>query len=571
MGDPAFVLTELLRPAFFESDPLIRASDRADYQANGVLSLSRTLQRDPLTLAVEIEARASELLRGVATVEVSPPGFLNIWLEDLWVADQLREISHDPNCGVHKAVAPESVVVDYSAPNVAKEMHIGHLRSTIIGDSLVRILEFVGNKVIRENHIGDWGLAFGMLIENLIDEGEDRAAAALSVGDLTSFYQQARQKFDSDPNFANRSRERVVTLQSGDPTTLRLWRILVDQSAAYFELVYERLGVKLEPVDIVGESFYNPMLDNVIADLQTAGLLVESDGARCVFPEGFTGREGAPLPLIVQNRIGGYGYAATDLATVRDRVERLQASLLLYVVGAPQSQHLNMVWKVAELADWIYPPIRAIHVAFGSVLGEDGKMYRTRSGQTLKLLDLLSEAVTKAELQIASRNPDLDSEELHRLAESVGIGAIKYSDLSNDRLKDYIFSWERMLSFDGNTGPYIQYACMRARSILRRAGVVPEHDGQIELMTEHEHKLGIRLLQFDGAVWSVLDGFYPHRLCSYLYALSQEFTAFYEASPVLREDVPPSVQQSRLSLCRLTAKVLHAGLELVGIRSVDRM
>ena len=575
MADPIALLTARLQPAFDAlergADPVVRPSDRADYQANGVLPLAKRLGRNPRDVAAEIIAGAD--LAGVASPEIAGPGFINLVLSDAFVAAQVAVVAGDDRLGVALSARPERVVVDYSAPNVAKEMHIGHLRSTVIGDALVRILSHVGHTVIRENHVGDWGLQFGMLITHLLDIGESEAAAELSAGDLTAFYQEARKKFDASDEFKDRSRERVVLLQSGDAETNRLWQILVDQSAVYFQSVYDRLGVLLRPEDVVGESTYNDQLDGVIDALDAAGMLVESDGAQCVFPSGFTGREGEPLPLIVKNRNGGFGYAATDLATVRDRVGRLRATWLLYVVGSPQALHLSMVYKTAEEAGWLVPPARAVHVAHGSVLGEDRKMYRTRAGESVKLADLLDEAVARAEAAVIEKNPDIDGDERQRVARAIGLGAVKYADLSNDRLKDYVFSFDRMLAFEGNTAPYLQYAHARVRSIVRRAGEQADDlNGLVPSITApQERALCVALLGFDAAVQDTIDKLGPHRLCTYLFDLAQTFTSFYDACPVLKEGVPEELRRSRLLLCDLTGRVLHQGLELLGIAAPDRM
>ena len=575
MADPVLFLTERLQPAFDRlepgADPVVRPSDRADYQANGVLPLAKRLGRNPRDVAQAI-VDGVDLAGVCSTVEIAGPGFVNLTLADGFVAAQLAAQAGDARLGVRLAATPERVVVDYSAPNVAKEMHVGHLRSTIIGDSLVRTLSFVGHTVSRENHVGDWGLQFGMLIEHLLDIGEAEATAELSTGDLTTFYQQAKVSFDGSDAFKQRARERVVMLQSGDHETRRLWHILVEQSAVYFQQVYDRLGVLLRTDDIVGESAYNDQLAGIVADLDTAGLLVDSDGARCVFPPGFVGREGEPQPVIVQNRNGGYGYAATDLATVRERVER-DVTGLIYVVGAPQAHHLSMVWKVCEMAGWLQPPARAVHVPFGSVLGEDRKMYRTRSGDSVKLSGLLDEAVERAAAAIAEKNPAIVGDERANVARIVGIGAVKYADLANDRVKDYVFSFDRMLTFEGNTGPYLQYAHARIRSILRNAG-----DEAAELVgvtpsigAPQERVLAMSLLGLDAAVHDTIDKLGPHRLCTYLFDLAQAFTSFYEACPVLKQGVDEDVRRSRLALCDLTARVLATGLGLLGIDAPERM
>lgn len=576
MSDPVLHLTALFQPAFDAlergADPVVRPSDRADYQVNGVLPLAKRLGRNPREVAEQLLASV-DLTGVVAHTEIAGPGFVNVTLADAFIAGQLAATAIDAGLGVRPAATPERVVLDYSAPNTAKEMHVGHLRTTIIGDALVRIFERLGHTVIRENHVGDWGLQFGMLIEHLLDVGEAEAAHELSTGDLTTFYQQAKKAFDASDELKERARERVVLLQAGDPETRRLWELLVQQSDAYFQTVYRRLGVLLTPGDTRGESAYNDMLDDVVRDLEAAGLLVEDDGALCAFPPGFTGRDGTPQPLIVRNRNGGYGYAATDLATVRDRVDRLGATLLVYVVGAPQAQHLAMVWKVCEMAGWLQPPARCVHVPFGSVLGEDRKMFRTRAGETVKLTDLLDEAVQQAAARIAEANPSITGDERARVARSVGIGAVKYADLSNDRIKDYVFSFERMLMFEGNTGPYIQYAHARISKILRDAGDdAADLAGVVPTLGEpQERSLGKALLGFDAAVHDTADKLGPHRLCTYLFDLAQTFTSFYEACPVLKAGVPPETRRSRLALCALTARVLADGLGLLGIDAPERM
>jgi arginyl-tRNA synthetase len=574
MADLAALVADRLRPAFDAlepgADPVVRPSDRADFQANGALAVAKRLGRNPREVAAGIVADAA-LDDLCATVEVAGPGFVNLTLRDTAIAELVAVTAADERLGVLRTTAPEVVVVDYSAPNVAKEMHVGHLRTTIIGDALVRLLSHLGHGVVRENHVGDWGTPFGMLIEHLVDLGEAEAAAELSVGDLNGFYQQARRKFDADPTFADRARARVVALQAGDGETMRLWQVLVEQSAAYFQAVYERLGVLLTADDLRGESAYNEMLPRVVADLDALGLLVTSDGARCVFPPGFTNRDNEPLPLIVQKADGGYGYAATDLATVRDRVDRLGATWLLYCVGAPQAQHLQMVWAVCEMAGWLRLPARAVHVANGNVLGADGKLLRTRAGTSLRLVDLLDEAVARAADVLATRGGAPEGVDPAVLARQIGIGAVKYADLSTDRERDYRFDWDRMLSFDGNTAPYLQYAHARIRSIFTRAEVDPVsvRAARPVLGEPAERALAIAVLGFEPAVADTVDKLAPHRLCGYLFDLAGTFTDFYEACPVLRAE--PGVREGRLLLCDLTARILRTGLALLGIETPDRM
>jgi arginyl-tRNA synthetase len=507
-----------------------------------------------------------------SSVEIAGPGFINVTFAPEFLAAELARAAADPRLGVSSATATQTVVIDYSAPNVAKEMHVGHLRSTVIGDALVRMLEFVGHKVIRENHIGDWGTPFGMLIEHLIDLGEAEAANELSVGDLDSFYKQARAKFEADETFKDRARARVVLLQGGDAETLRMWKLLVGESTRYFDRVYRSLDVKLTADDIMGESAYNDLLSEVVERLNKAKMLVTSDGAEVVFVDGFVNRDNEPLPLIIRKTDGGYNYATSDLACVIDRVERLGATVVLYVVGAPQAQHLEMVGVVSRKAGWVPEETQMVHVAFGNVLGADRKILKSRSGEVVKLDALLTESVERARDAVREKNPDWTAEQQNSIAQQVGIGAIKYADLSTDRIKDYVFDWERMLSFDGNTSPYLQYAHARICSIFRKAGVDRVSVRNVTPIVEHEAEraLVLRLLQFDTAVWDTLDKYSPHRLCTYLYDLASEFSAFYEHCPVLRADTDEQ-RTSRLALCDFTARVMSQGLALLGIETPEQM
>jgi len=425
--------------------------------------------------------------------------------------------------------------------------------------------------VVRQNHIGDWGTPFGMLIEHLLDVGEAQAAAELSVGDLGGFYRQARIKFDSDVDFAERARNRVVALQGGDEATLRRWRHLVELSERYFRTVYDRLGVLLQPNDNAGESIYNPMLDDVVAELERKGLTVVSDGALCVFPPGFTGREGKPLPLIIRKSDGGYNYATTDLAAIHYRLQTLHAQRLIYVVGVPQSLHFSMVFAVARMADWLGEDASAEHAAFGSVLGPDGRLLRTRSGEPIKLIDLLDEAVERAAKSLTDRE-GLSPVERAEVARQVGIGAVKYADLSYARDRDYVFDWDTMLALEGNTGPYLQYAVARINSLLARAGADPGEvaAGEIILGHDAERALVLHALAFGREVHTVADTLEPHRLCGYLYELATRFTTFYENCPVLRAP-DETTRTSRLALSLLAARTLTRGLELLGIEVPRRM
>jgi arginyl-tRNA synthetase len=577
MADPLSLLARRLSPVFatvagYEVDPVVRPSEHADAQVNGALALAKKLGKQPREVVTQVLEAAGDMSDMCAELHVAGPGFVNVVFTDKFLAEQLHAAMASDALGVASAPVKHKFVVDYSAPNVAKEMHVGHLRSTIIGDALVRMLTFVGHAVVRENHIGDWGTPFGMLIEHLVDLGEADAAHELGVGDLDGFYKEARRKFEDDDVFKERARARVVALQGGDSDTLRLWKTLVSESTKYFNHVYGLLDVLLTDDDLAGESKYNDLLPQVVDRLSKLGLLVESDGAEVVFPAGFTNREGDPLPLIIRKGDGGYNYATTDLACVIDRVENVGADVSLYVVGAPQAQHLQMIESVSRTAGWLADDSGMVHVAFGSVLGADRKMLKSRSGDAVKLASLLEEAVDRANKAITEKNPDMADAQREQVARMIGIGAVKYSDLSSDRVKDYVFDWDRMLSFEGNTAPYLQYAHARICSIFRRAGVEREsvRDVVPALGAPQERALSLRLLQFDAAMWDAIDKYSPHRLCTYLYDLASDFTSFYEHCPVLRAE-SDSVRDSRLFLCDSTARVMNAGLAVLGIRSPEMM
>jgi arginyl-tRNA synthetase len=551
-------------------DPMVRRSERADFQADLAMGMAKALKRAPRQVAEAVVA-AADLADICERVEIAGPGFINLTLTTSFIDGGLAAVARDDRLGVPSARVEERVVIDYSAPNVAKEMHVGHLRSTIIGDALARLLELAGHEVVRQNHIGDWGTPFGMLIEHLLDVGESGAQA--SMGELGDFYRAARAKFDGDPTFADRARERVVLLQAGDARTLELWRQLVELSKQCFASVYERLGIGLRSEDWRGESAYNAALPEIAAELQGMGLASINDGALCAFPPGFTNRDGEPLPLIVRKQDGGYGYAATDLAAVRYRTQTLRGTRLLYVVGSPQAQHLSMVFAVATQAGWLAPPARAEHVAFGSILGADKKMFKTRAGETVRLTDLLDEAVERAQAELAKRGGESGAAERRTLAAEIGIGAIKYADLSNDRIKDYVFDWDRMLAAEGRTGPYLQYAHARIQSIFRKAaeaGVVRKLNAAIAVGEPAERRLALELLDFGTAVLEAGETLRPHRLAGYLYDLATAFTAFFETCPVLKAP-DEATRASRLALCELTARVLARGLELLGIAAPERM
>jgi arginyl-tRNA synthetase len=579
MADPRITLEPrfeaALRAAFGDelakTDPVLRRSDRADFQADVAMALAKKVGKPPRDVAKAIIDHL-DLADLCEKVEIAGPGFINLTLRADWLGRAATAVARDAAAGVVAATAPETVVIDYSAPNVAKEMHVGHVRSTVIGDSLARVLEALGHRVVRQNHVGDWGTPFGMLIEHLLDLGEE-AALATSITDLDAFYKQARTKFDGDPAFAERSRQRVVLLQGGDAQTLALWKRFTDASKRYFGAVYEKLGVTLKDEHIRGESFYNPVLPGIVEELQAKGLTEESDGAICAFPEGFTNKEGTRLPLIVRKQDGGYGYAATDLAAIRSRTQDIGATRLLYVVGAPQQQHFAMVFAVAKAAGWLKEPARAEHVAFGSILGPDKKMFKTRAGGTVKLAELLDEAVQRAAAAVAEKNPELDEATRAEVARKIGVGALKYADLSSDRIKDYIFDWDRMLAFEGNTAAYLQYVHARVRSIFRRAD---QADGDastsadIVLGEPAERALALELLGLGGAVASVADTLQPHRLCTYLFGVATRFNTFFDQCSVLKAD-DVATRRSRLALSDLTARVLAKGLDLLGIEAPDRM
>ena len=540
-------------------------------------SLAGILKKAPQEIAKQISELVASDLQSFAIVS-SMSGFVNITAKPEWLSKRLSILLADPRLGV-SVDEKKTFAVDYSAPNVAKEMHVGHLRSTVIGDTIVRMLEFKGHTVIRENHVGDWGTPFGMLIEHLLDLGEDRAANELGVGDLDSFYKQARSKFVSDEEFANRSRSRVVLLQRGDAETLRLWRILVDESMRYFNEVYSMLGVMLTDDDIRGESSYQELLPEVVERLRESGDLEESDGADVVFPGGWVNRDGEPLPMIIRKADGGYNYSTSDLACIIDRVERLGCDGFLYVVGTPQKQHFEMVFQVAKKAGFMSHNHQAVHVNFGSVLDTDGKVLKSREGEVIKLHDLLEEAIRRAEQSIDDKNPDLLGKEREEVARAVGIGAVKYADLSTERTKDYVFDWEKMLSFEGNTAPYLQYAYARISSIFRKWGGDRESlttnfeslmESELSTLRGEEILLSRRLVEFPSILDDSVSTFSPHKLCKHLHSIASSFASFYENCGILKED-DEAISRRRLALCEVTSRELKLGLEMMGINVPERM
>jgi arginyl-tRNA synthetase len=580
MADPREVLARRVQDAlgaafgteYAAADPVIRPSSFADFQSNAALPLAKKLGRPPRDIAAEIIGHLD--LAGVAEPpQVSGPGFINLTLTPEWIAAQASSELTDPRLGTPAADPAQRILVEYSSPNVAKEMHVGHLRTTIVGDALARILDFAGHDVIRDNHLGDWGTQFGMLIEHLLDVGEDSAEAALLHTNPNAFYQDARSKFDNDPAFTERARQRVVLLQGGDPETLRLWQHLVDLSLDYLHQIYRQLHVTLTDADIRGESFYNAMLAEVCAELEASGVAVISDGALCAFPPGFTGRSGEPLPLIIRKSDGGYNYATSDLATVRYRVRDLHVDRAIYVVGSAQALHFQMVFAVARQAGWIPAGTRFEHAQIGNVLSTDGKILRTRAGDTIKLGDLLTEGVDRARKVVdeLGTSPDLSEAERVAIAEAVGVGAVKYADLSTARDSEYVFDWDRMISFKGNTGPYLQYATTRIRSIFRRAGIDPATAaGPVKLAEPAERALALRLLGFGAAIRQAGEDAEPHLLANFLFEVASAFTTFYENCPVLQAG-SSAVRDSRLALSGLTLRVLLAGLGLLGVPVPDRM
>jgi arginyl-tRNA synthetase len=576
MADPQQVLASRVRDVagrlygLDDVDPLIRPSSFADIQANVALPLGKRLGRPPREVATEIAANL-DVADICAAPEVSGPGFINFTLRDEWIAATATELRADSRLGVPAAGHPRTIVVEYSSPNVAKEMHVGHLRTTIIGDALARILDYTGEHVIRDNHVGDWGTQFGMVIEHLLDVGEHSAEADLLRTDPNRFYADARVKFDSDPAFTARARARLVELQGGDPGTMAIWREVVELSKAYMRETYARLRVTLTDDDIRGESFYNDQLASTADELTAKGLAVVSDGALCVFPDGFTGRDGSPLPVIIRKSDGGWNYSTTDLATVRYRVDKLNVDQALYVVGSEQALHFQMVFAVARAAGWIPDGVSFQHEQVGMVQGPDGGRLRTRDGDTPPLSGLLREAVQRAGTILAENGAQYEDTDLAAIAEAVGIGAVKYADLSTAHDSAYIFDLDRMISFRGNTGPYLQYAAVRIRSIFRKGGQ-NEQGGTSPILITHpaERGLALRLLGFGTSVGAVAETFEPHRLCAYLFELASQFSVFNEECPVLQAPSEP-VRDSRLALCSLTLRVLTLGLDLLGVPVPEQM
>ncbi|WP_165670231.1 arginine--tRNA ligase [Metapseudomonas otitidis] len=538
-----------------------------DFASNIAMMLAKPAGLKPRDLAEKLIAALPQDDQ-VSKVEIAGPGFLNFFQNTQALAQRLDAALADAHLGVRKAGPAQRVVVDLSAPNLAKEMHVGHLRSTIIGDGVARVLEFLGDEVIRQNHVGDWGTQFGMLLAYMQEQPVDSDA---ELSDLEGFYRAAKKRFDESSEFADRARELVVKLQAGDAECLRLWNRFNDISLSHCQAVYDRLGVKLTMADVKGESAYNDDLPNVVADLRAKGLLTESDGALCVFMDEFKNAEGDPLPLIVQKAGGGYLYATTDLAATRYRSGVLKADRALYFVDQRQALHFQMVFAAARLAGFVRPEFEMEHMGFGTMNGADGKPFKTRDGGTIKLIDLLNEAEERAYALVKEKNPELDEAELRQIARAVGIGAVKYADLSKHRTSDYSFNFEQMLSFEGNTAPYLLYAYTRTASVFRKLGKgVDEIGGQIVLAAEQEQALAAKLAQFADILNSVAAKGVPHILCTYLYDLAGLFSSFYENCPILSAE-DEATQQSRLRLAALTGRTLKQGLELLGLKTLERM
>lgn len=549
------------------ADPVLRRSDRADFQANAAMALAKKVGQPPRDVAAAIveHLQADDIAE---RTEIAGPGFVNVWLRPEVLAQALAEMAEDDRLGVAFARRADNVVIDYSSPTLTKEMHIGHLRSTVIGDALARVLEFAGHAVVRQNHYGEWGTQFGMLIEHLSTLGG--TGGEVSIEDLNVFYQDANSRFLNDEEFKERARQRVVSLQAGEPESVELWRQFVSAAVGHAEDVYDRLGVTLRPEDARPESSFNDELDALASELEASGVARIDEGALCAYPEGFKNRDGDPLAFMIRKSDGAYGYQATDLAALRHRVNDLKATRVIYVVDARQSQHLAMVFAVARVAGWVPDGVRIEHVAFGTVMGPDGKPFKSRSGENVKLGDVLDEAIDRAATAVSDKNPELSETERASIARIIGIGALKYADLSNDRIKDYVFDWNRMLAFEGNTAPYLQYAHARIRSIFRRAGVDGSDPHKVRIEQPAERALALQVLEFGDAVEAVADTLQPHRLAVYLFELASAFTTFYEQCPVLKADTEDE-RLSRLVLCDLTARTLARGLDLLGIQAPDRM
>ncbi|APG18599.1 arginine--tRNA ligase [Kosakonia radicincitans DSM 16656] len=555
-----------------DCEPQVRQSAKVqfgDYQANGVMAVAKKLGMAPRQLAEQVLSHLS--LDGIANkVEIAGPGFINIFLAPEFLAAEVNQALKSERLGVTQP-QPQTIVIDYSAPNVAKEMHVGHLRSTIIGDASVRTLEFLGHNVIRANHVGDWGTQFGMLIAYL-ELKQQENAGEMALADLEGFYREAKKHYDEDAAFAERARGYVVKLQGGDEYCREMWRKLVDITMSQNQQTYERLNVTLTRKDVMGESLYNPMLPGIVADLKAKGLAVESEGATVVFLDEYKNKEGEPMGVIIQKKDGGYLYTTTDIACAKYRYETLHADRVLYYIDSRQHQHLMQAWTIVRKAGYVPDSVPLEHHMFGMMLGKDGKPFKTRAGGTVKLADLLDEALERARRLVAEKNPEMPADELEKLANAVGIGAVKYADLSKNRTTDYVFDWDNMLAFEGNTAPYMQYAYTRVLSVFRKAGLEESvlENAPVTIGEERESQLAARLLQFEETLNVVAREGTPHVMCAYLYDLAGLFSGFYEHCPILSAG-DEEVRNSRLKLALLTAKTLKLGLDTLGIETVDRM
>ncbi|EGC5411456.1 arginine--tRNA ligase [Salmonella enterica] len=555
-----------------DCEPQVRQSAKVqfgDYQANGMMAVAKKLGMAPRQLAEQVLTHLD--LSGIASkVEIAGPGFINIFLEPAFLAEQVQQALASDRLGVSQPTR-QTIVVDYSAPNVAKEMHVGHLRSTIIGDAAVRTLEFLGHHVIRANHVGDWGTQFGMLIAWL-EKQQQENAGDMALADLEGFYRDAKKHYDEDEAFAERARNYVVKLQSGDAYFREMWRKLVDITMTQNQITYDRLNVTLTRDDVMGESLYNPMLPGIVADLKAKGLAVESEGATVVFLDEFKNKEGDPMGVIIQKKDGGYLYTTTDIACAKHRYETLHADRVLYYIDSRQHQHLMQAWTIVRKAGYVPDSVPLEHHMFGMMLGKDGKPFKTRAGGTVKLADLLDEALERARRLVAEKNPDMSADELEKLANAVGIGAVKYADLSKNRTTDYIFDWDNMLAFEGNTAPYMQYAYTRVLSVFRKADIDEQAlaSAPVIISEDREAQLAARLLQFEETLTVVAREGTPHVMCAYLYDVAGLFSGFYEHCPILSAE-NDAVRNSRLKLAQLTAKTLKLGLDTLGIETVERM
>lgn len=551
-----------------ECTPLLNLSGKpqfGDFQANGAMGAAKKLKTNPRELAQKILDQV-DLNEIAEKTEIAGPGFINITVKNDYIADCLQHCLDKPN------IQPQNVVIDYSAPNLAKEMHVGHLRSTIIGDALARVLEYQGQNVIRQNHMGDWGTQFGMLIAELELQLSKGDQAELALSDLEVFYQQAKKHFDADPDFADTARDYVVKLQSGDANCLKLWQQFINVSVAHNSDIYRKLNVGLSAEHIKPESSYNDQLQSIVDDLSEQKLAVESDGAKVVFLDQLADKNGDPSPMIVQKSGGGFLYATTDLAALKYRVNTLDANRILYFIDARQSLHMKQVFATSKQANYVANEVSLEHHAFGTMMGSDGKPFKTRTGGTVKLADLLEEAVERAQALVKEKNSDLSQQEIKDIARKVGIGAVKYADLCKTRTNDYIFDWDSMLSLEGNTAPYLQYAYTRISSIFRKAGIQLEgFSANIAITQPQEKQLALKLLQFNDIVNQVAADCYPHSLCNYLYELSSLFMSFYEQCPILKSEIAPEIAQSRLQLSAYSASILQKGLDLLGIEVMEKM